>query len=156
MKKFLLPFILGVLFLAAPGGVRAEIILVSYMTGANEVPPTNSPGTGISVVSLSDDMTSIDYYVAFENLVSNATVSHIHVGSTTEAGPIILNFHGIPSHTSGTFGGTLTPNDFMPGGGLATYRDAIHALLTGGEYTNLHSGTFPAGEIRGQLYIFQP
>jgi hypothetical protein len=154
MKKFLIPFLLGVVFLAVPSVVRAEVILVAYLDGAGEVPPTDSPGLGIAVLVLDDSMETITYYVAFENLVADAIASHIHFGQPGTTGPIIFPFQGVPSATEGMFSGTLTPADFAPGGGLQTYRDGVHALLTGGCYVNIHSTTFGGGEIRGQASVF--
>jgi len=156
MKKFWVSLVLGVAMLAAPGVARADITLLSIMNAASEVPPNDSPGIGLGVVIISEDFQTLSYFVAFENLVDNAIVSHIHVGTPDVAGPIIFNFTGIPNSTSGTFFGTLTADDFRPGGGLDTYDDAIYALLTGGTYTNVHTPTNPGGEIRQTLYVFDP
>ena len=156
MKKFWFTLAVGITLLALPGLVQADTILYSYMSGDGEVPPTDSPGIGVSIVTLSDDMQTINYFVAFEGLQVDSTVSHIHVGPTDQSGPVIFNFTGIPGTTEGVYFGTLTADDFMPGGGLNTYDDAIAALLNGGTYTNLHSTPHPSGEIRGQLYVFEP
>src|SRR5258708_15210349 len=131
MKKFLLPFVLGVVFLAVPAVVRADIILVAYLDGAGEVPPTDTDGLGIAVLTINDAMDTITYFEAFENLDANATASHIHAGSADSTGPVILPFSGVPSATSGTDFGTLTAADFIPRGGLQTFDDPINALLHG-------------------------
>ena len=46
---------------------------------------------------------------------------------------------------------SLKAVDFSPGGGLATFDDAIAALLGGLVYVNVHTQANPGGEIRGQL-----
>ena len=155
MRKFLLPFVLGVVVLALPSSTRADdIILVSFMDGADETPPNDSPGTGIAVITLNATFDTLSYFVIFEGLEDNATSGHIHVADPGVSGPIIFGFIGVPSSTGGTITGQFTAADFQPGGGLETFDDAIVALLTGGCYTNVHSSTFPSGEIRGQLYLF--
>jgi hypothetical protein len=154
MRKLLLPLVLGLVFFVIPGVVRADTILVAYLSGAGEVPPTDSPGLGICVLTINDAMDTITYFEAFENLEANATASHIHAGPPDDTGPVILPFSGVPNATSGTTSGTLTAADFMPGGGLETFDDAINALLNGGCYVNIHSTMFPGGEIRGQAYPF--
>src|SRR5262249_15513589 len=153
MKKFLIPFVLGVVFLAVPGMVRADIILVAFLSGDDQGPLHDSEGQGISVIPLHDGIDTITYQVAFENLEANATASHIHVGAPDVIGPVILPFKGVPSATSGTFNGTLTAADFMPGGGLETFDDAVQAILNGGCYVNIHSSEYPGGEIPAQLAI---
>jgi hypothetical protein len=155
VKKILLPFILTVIALTTPTGARADdVILAAFMDGADETPPNDSTGLSVAVVTINSTFDTIDYFVTFENLVDNAISGHIHVGQPGVAGPITFGFVGIPSDTSGTFSGQLTAADFQPGGGLETFDDAIVALLTGACYTNIHSTTFPSGEIRGQLYLF--
>jgi hypothetical protein len=154
MKKFLFPFLLGLLCLVVPGGVRADIILVAYMDGADEVPPNDSPATGIAVLELNDTLDQLNYYVAFENMDANAISAHIHFADPGSSGPIIFGFPGVPSATAGSFTGSFTANDFIPVAGLDTYREAIHALLDGHGYVNVHSTMFPGGEIHGQVYIF--
>ena len=156
MKKSFVPLVLGVAFLALPAPVSADTILVAYLTGDQEVPPNDSDAQGISVLTVNDDMDTITYFVAFEGLEANATASHIHVGDPGVSGPIILPFSGVPSATSGVIEGTLTADDFQPGGGLQTFDDAVQALLAGGCYVNIHDSVYPGGEIRGQAYVYAP
>jgi len=154
MKKILLALILGVAVLAAPSTVRADIILLSSMDGADETPPNDSPGLGVAIVTINDAMDTLTYFVTFDDLQTQAISAHIHVGDPGNPGPISFGFPNVPADTSGFMVGTLTADDFQPGGGLETFDDAVQALLNGAMYTNVHSTTVTAGEIRGQIYVF--
>jgi len=52
-----------------------------------------------------------------------------------------------------TLSGTLTAANLRPSAavGVTTLADAIGHILSGDAYGNVHSLTFPGGEIRGQI-----
>ena len=105
--------------------------------------------------------------IAFSGLSGNTTVAHIH-GPTATAGTgtasvmtTTPSFPGFPAGVkSGSYeqtfdllatstyrAGFITAN----GGTAAGARDAfLLALLDGKAYLNVHSSTYPGGEIRGQ------
>ena len=156
MKKLLYPFILVLTLLAAPAAARADYYFVTLLAGANEVPPTASPGAGVGLVILSDDFSTMSVIEVFDDLTGPATAAHIHVGDPTVSGPVILPFGGFPNDTDGFYTTDLTADNFIPGGGLQTFDDAVQALFDGNLYMNIHTQMFPGGEIRGQLYYFGP
>lgn len=157
MKKFFVPLILGAVLLVLPAPVSADSILVAYLTGDQVVPPNDSEGQAIAVLTVNDDMDTITYFVAFEGLTSNATAAHIHYGDPGVNGPVIFPLSGVPALTSGVIGGTLTADDFHPGGGLQTFDDAAQALLVSGCYVDIHSSVYQtSGELRGQAYVYAP
>jgi hypothetical protein len=101
----------------------------------------------------------------FQNLSSNAILSHIHFGEVHVAGGVMIWLCGgggqpaCPAATSGTFSGTITAANVtgptsqgITAGGLAS---ALRAIRQGAGYVNLHSVNFPAGEIRGQVSVDQ-
>src|SRR5262249_15005142 len=55
--------------------------------------------------------------------------------------------------TSGEMTRVLTVANFtpQPSAGINTFADARRALLAGNTYFNIHTSTFSAGEIRGQI-----
>lgn len=89
-----------------------------------------------------DVANTIALSVTFSGLSSAATLFHIHVGPPGVSGPVIVNFVPFtPSATSGT----------ITGGPLAFPTANIADLFAGNTYFNIHSSTFPGGEIRGAL-----
>ena len=110
------------------------------LTGAQETPPNASPATGSSTVTINETGTMITVNLSFSGLTTAATAAHIHVGAPGVAGPIIIPLTGFPNATSGTYSNTfaITPTQ-------------VSQLRSGSLYVNVHSSTFPGGEIRGQL-----
>lgn len=157
MKKFLVPVALALALLSVPGVARADIIFVTPLSGAGEIPPTPSPAIGLATYLLHTDELAIDFTISFglnaggPPLTAPLVAGHIHFGVPGTNGPVILPFPGLPvGATSGTFSGTLTAANLTPAGPILTFADAVAALKAGNTYTNLHTTAFPGGEIRGQ------
>lgn len=113
------------------------------LSGAQEVPPNASTATGSATVVLNDAQTMITVSVSFSGLTTNATGAHIHEGAPGVAGPIVFALTGVPETTSGSVSGqtfSITPAQ-------------VDQLEAGNYYVNVHSSTFPGGEIRGQLAV---
>jgi plastocyanin len=122
-------------------------ILTAKLSGAHEVGPVATGGTGRARVVIQAGGASIFYQVFFSGLSGPVVAAHIHVGAIGENGPIIL-----PLNLSGSTGsGILTAADLTGAKGL-TFAQAVDAIRTGGAYINLHTAAHPGGEIRGQLY----
>ena len=149
------------LLLAMPSTVSAATIFATTLTGANEVPPTGSPATGSSIVTLNGNILSVNE--TFSGLIGgSAAAAHIHccVPAGVNAA-VAVPFTGFPAATSGTYvqsfdltllatynGAFATAN----GGTAASAEAALIAALNAGQtYANIHDATFPGGEIRGQL-----
>lgn len=137
------------------------VIATANMSGATEVPPTGSPATGFTSLSLNGNLLTIS--VNFAGLTGgNASAAHIHCCVTpgTNAG-VAVPFTGFPAATSGSYMNTVdltsasvyTAAFIAANGGTATTAEAaLLAGISGGlAYSNIHNATFPGGEIRGQL-----
>jgi hypothetical protein len=106
------------------------------MNGANERPtPNNSTATGVARVWIRPDLTGMLYEMT--NTVVSANNAHIHRGGPDVAGPVVYPLAFGPN-VSGTL--PLTAGD-------------LYDLMSGNFYVNIHSPTFPGGEIRGQLRL---
>ena len=143
-----------------------QLIFTATMTGAQEVPPTGSPGVGSVLLTIDTVTNLMTVNVSFAGLVSPTTIAHIHCcagpGGIAIPATTVPSFPGFPvGVTTGTFLGTFDlslASSFNPafitasGGTVAAAQAAfIAGLLNGQAYFNIHTQQFPSGEIRGQL-----
>jgi len=121
------------------------------LKGSSEVPATTSAATGTATFTVSG--TTVTYTVTFTGLTGNPTASHMHVGSGSVAGNVVVPFKGLPTATTGTFTGTFTQADISPQTTppLTTLDDLLVQMRAGNTYTNIHTTANPNGEIRGQI-----
>lgn len=129
---------------------------------------SGSPGTGFATVVIDDTANTMKVDVTFSGLVAGTTASHIHC-CTTFAGTgtagvatAVPTFTGFPSGvTSGTYDHTFDLtllSSYNPtfvtnhGGTTATAEAALLAAMAADRtYLNIHTTTFPGGEISGFL-----
>jgi CHRD domain len=130
----------------------SEQKFTAKLTAKEEVPPNDSPATGMAWVK------PLEREVGFEVNVTDidkATAAHIHLGEKGQNGPIAVTLFKSDTPTemkNGTLGeGNLTATNFegpMKGKGL---NDLVTAMQNGSTYVNVHTTDMPDGEIRGQL-----
>jgi hypothetical protein len=145
LNKFLLSCVLIVtviLFIQKRSFAIVYTINVT-LSGAQEVPPAASPGTG-TLTGTYDDVTNIiDFSIVFSGLVSPTNNAHFHAPAPRGVNaPVIIGFvPGFPLNvTSGNYDSTFT---------LTAGQET--QLLDGLVYVNIHTNMFPGGEIRAQL-----
>jgi uncharacterized repeat protein (TIGR01451 family) len=110
--------------------------LHATLAGGNEVPPTNSSITATAVLTYTLSTNTLDYWIYFPYPVS-ATGSHIHRGAAGANGPIAYS---------------LGPIDGLGIAGSVTLTEPDEQLLFNeGLYINIHTSSYPSGEIRGQI-----
>jgi hypothetical protein len=126
--------------LAVSGPASAEVVSLSAaLSGANEVPPIQSSGTGTATVTFDTQSREMRWEVLVQGLSAPLTAAHFHgPGSSTQNSPII-----VPIAKAG---------DQSPFKGQATLTPEQAADLLGGRwYVNIHTQAHPPGEIRGQV-----
>jgi hypothetical protein len=117
---------------STPGAMASTMML----TGSLEVPPNPSAASGKSTITIAADKTVTGMIVVSG---MTPTMAHIHEASKGVNGPVI-----VPFVKSGE-------NNFAPAPG-AKLTDAQYAsYLAGKLYLNVHSSTYPGGEIRLQM-----
>src|SRR5688572_12226266 len=138
------------------------------LSGQAEAPPNASPGTGKTLVTIDVAANTMRVQATFSGLVAGVTACHIHAATTVPGtgtagvATTLPTFTGFPSGvTSGTYDQTfnmLLASSYNPsyvtnnGGTTATAFAALRAAIAAGRaYLNVHSSTFPGGEIRGFL-----
>jgi CHRD domain len=146
------------MFAAAAGPSHTERFSAS-LSGANEVPPINSAGTGNFEMTIRPD--GINFSLSFSDLSSNLSVAHLHFAPSKVAGGVMIFLCGgggqpaCPAATSGNITGTITAaNVTGPGGqGIAAgdLDSALEAVRDGLSYANMHTTNFGGGEIRGNV-----
>lgn len=131
-----------------PAITKADTItFTATLTGANEVPPRNTNAAGTATLILDTATGKAVLSVSFSGLTSGLTGAHIHccAGPTANAGVL----QGFDSQlTPGATSGSLT-NWALP---ITLTAQQMADLRNGLMYVNIHSTTYPGGEIRGQLY----
>jgi hypothetical protein len=167
MKKtmILVGLVVAVLMMS-PAAKADQLVFTTTLTGAQEVPPTGSPGIGSALVTLDTVTNILTVNVSFAGLVSPTTASHIHCcagpGDIAIVATAVPTFPGFPlGVTTGTYlrsfdltaASTYNPAFIAANGGTVAAAQAafITGLTNGLAYLNIHSQQFPTGEIRGQL-----
>jgi hypothetical protein len=150
----------GVMF--AQGGTK---IFQEILTGYEEVPAISTAANGAFHARISNDGSSIAYILSYSALTGDVQQSHIHLGQTGVNGGISVflctNLGNGPVGTQAcppgpaTITGTITATDVIgpAGQGMAAgeFAELVAAIHTGRAYANVHSATFPGGEIRAQI-----
>lgn len=130
---------------------ESEQKFTAKLSGKEEVPPNESPSTGLAWVKITDDQLGYEVNVTDMDKVNAA---HIHLGEAGKNGPVILTlFQGGPTEqVNGTVGeANVTASNLdgpMKGKAIT---DLVTAMKNGTTYVNVHTTDFPNGEIRGQL-----
>jgi hypothetical protein len=144
----------------------------AFLTGYSEVTAAggaiSSPGVGTFRAEIDDASRAINYTLRFTGLSSAVTQSHLHFGQHHTSGGIsvwLCQTAGTPAPMGQTpppcmpdvlIEGTITPENVIgpSGQGIAAgeFDELVAAIRAGVVYANVHTATFPAGEIRGQLF----
>jgi hypothetical protein len=148
---------------AFAGGGKTNL-KADMLTGYQESTPAavSSPASGTFEASIDDGSQTISFTLTYNGLTAPITVSHIHLGDRAQNGGVsafICGGGGQPNcplnSTSGTVTGTITAANVVgpTGQGIAPgeWQELVDAMRAGATYINVHDGTFPAGEIRGQI-----
>ena len=129
----------------APAGAQItgqNRIFFTVMNGSQETPPNTSPAIGTAIVFVNPVTNRVCVFYSFSGLVAPAVAAHIHEAPPGVAGPIRIPFPKPPSATTGAdFFCTIAPADVV----------ARLVANPSNFYVNVHSTTYPGGEIRGQL-----
>jgi CHRD domain len=175
MRYIALAIVAAALMLPTPSARADTLTFGGILAGANEVPPTGSPGIGSAAVVLDTTADTIRIIGSFAGLTSPDMAAHIHCCQTmpgTNVGvattiPTFGDFPGstIPSFPLGVTAGAydqtfslLNSSFYNPafvtanGGTVAGAEAALIAGIEGVHtYFNIHTSNFPGGEIRAEL-----
>ncbi|GGU36083.1 CHRD domain-containing protein [Lentzea flava] len=120
--------------------------LRAFSNGRNEVPVQGGPKVGDpdgqAVTFVQPSGSGVDFSLAWVN-IDAPTLGHVHQGAKGVNGPVKI-----------TFFGTAVPQGIFAVSGTATADKAtLDALKKSPKdfYSNLHTGPFPGGAVRGQF-----
>ena len=143
-----------------------------FLTGYEEVPSVSTTGNGLFDARINKAGDEIAYTLTYSDLEGAVQQAHIHLGQAGVNGGITVflcsNLGNGPAGTQpcpappATITGTITAADVSPNipatqaarnQGLNTgeFDEFLAALRAGALYVNVHSTTWPGGEIRSQI-----
>ncbi len=131
---------------ANPGGeLRAQLMMsnnlnyVSWLDGAQEVPPVSVTGKGVALFWVNAAMDSLWYNVIVDSTTGAITAAHLHEGAKGSNGGVLVNL------SSGINGNLIT--------GVATglTKANLSKIMKSNVYINVHTAANASGEVRGQL-----
>ena len=142
-------------------------VYIANLSGPNESPSNASPGIGFAQIVYFPLFQILTVSANFTGLVGTTTASHIHAATplpfsgTAGVATTTPTFAGTPlGVTSGSFFVSLDltqASSFNPAyvtaqGGVPQAAAALIAAIQSGQaYLNIHTTSFPGGEIRGFL-----
>lgn len=174
MRKLALSVAIVALVSASPMVLAQNGFISEALQGLAEVPAVSTGASGGFVAIISAGDSRIDWALRYSGLEGDVQQAHIHLGNVGVNGGITVflctNLGNGPAGTQAcpappaTISGTIVAADVSPNiaataaartQGLNTgeIEELIAAIRGGGTYVNVHSSTWPGGEIRSQIAI---
>lgn len=125
------------------------------LSGQNEVPPTESNGTGTAEVLFNNDSSQASYFVNITG-IEEITGAHIHNGSIGVNGDVVVPLSGQKSAQDKEnpviwFSGDIKKDDLQGSLQGKEISDLATLINNGSAYVNIHTKDNPDGAIRDQL-----
>ena len=130
-------------------------IIITFLSGKEEVPPTNSDASAWAKFQSVNSGTQIAYWVNIIGL-NKITGAHLHDGVKGQNGDIVAVLSGNKSADAGGNGtislmGNLTKNDLQGPLKGKEISDLINQMKNSSIYVNVHTDEYKDGAIRGQI-----
>jgi hypothetical protein len=134
----------------------------AILLGSKGVPPTQTSAIGVAKFTLSNDGKWLGYVLTVLD-INNVIGAHIHMGNSTQNGPIevfLSGNHNMTQPSTGKVDGVLSRgfiSDSDLTGPMAGkhMQELLNQIQNGYAYVNVHTTQNPNGEIRGQIEIPQ-
>ena len=121
--------------------LAAPVAFTVPLTGAQQVPPVQTAGTGNAALTYDASTRELTWSVTYSGLSGPVSMAHFHgpAAMGNNAGVLIwISRRGEPAPSPMTGQATLTPAQ-------------AEQFMAGDWYINVHTQDHPAGEIRGQV-----
>jgi CHRD domain len=144
-------FSVGITTILMNPSYAQEQKFITSLTGDQEIPSSGSAAKGSAWFKPNND--SMWYKIDVTGL-DTVMEAHMHIGKSGQNGdPVVMLFHSGPT---GPLNGTLIQGSFsaaelygpMSGKTISYLLDKMNK---GEAYVNIHTGSFPNGEIRGRI-----
>ena len=129
-----------------PGGeIRGQLTLESgllfdaVLDGDQENPPVETSGRGLATITVSPDLSTLEYHIIVDSLSGDITGAHFHAGPAGGNGGVVIDL-------------TDDVNGNIIVGSVPITIEFLNRMLAGSIYLNVHTEDNPGGEIRGQVY----
>jgi CHRD domain len=136
--------------LALPGvALAAKFTFTAVLNSGQEIqdPKPTSNALGTALLTLDTETGLLCYAISYTDLVSTETAAHFHAPASAGQNADIVFFISPPPDGPSPLGSPKT-------GCVGPLTDEqMSNLRKGLFYINVHSETFPAGEIRGQVLL---
>jgi hypothetical protein len=126
---------------SAAVALAAPMTINVPLSGAQQVPPIETSGSGTAVLTYDPATRHLTWSVTYSGLSSDVTMSHFHgpAAAGKNAGVVIwISKQGTLPTSPITGETTLTPAQ-------------AQQFMAGDWYINVHTKNHPSGEIRGQV-----
>jgi hypothetical protein len=138
----------------------------AHLSGFQEVAPTCAVSTASAPCAGSGDFhatlnaaeNELTFDITWSNLTGPAAAAHVHFGQFGVNGGVSFFFCGgggkppcAGGHASGTVTAANVVGPTTQGIAVGELNKIIAAMRAGVAYANIHTATFPGGEIRGQI-----
>lgn len=132
----------------------AQQHFTAKLSGSSEVPPITSKSSGAATFDLNAADTQMKYTLNVTD-IDHVIAAHIHMGKSTENGPIVVNLF-IPAKATGKVSGTLAQSSINSTSLIGPLKgkqmpDLISIMKNGQAYVNVHTAQNPPGEVRGTI-----
>ena len=145
-KLFFITIVCAAVVLASSNSVDAQAFESRQLLGSNEAPPVTTTGSGTldGNYNTKTKVITLNLKWSLGNKDDTTTMGHIHKGEAGVSGPVVIPFTDLPKgSTDQEFNFVSQP--------LTTEQEAD--LKAGSYYANIHSTTYPGGELRAQLIL---
>ena len=136
-------------------------VFQAILEGFQETPAISTTGTGTFRATLNAAGDELSYELTYSGLQGGNTLfAHVHIGQAGVAGGVMFFLCGgggkpaCPNGDSTVTGTVTAANVIGPAGQGITagqFDEAIRAMRNGVAYANVHTVTWPSGEVRGQI-----
>ena len=141
-KRHGIYFLVAVLFMLCQFAF-GQAYFTAKFSAAQEVSEVNSNATGTGVFILTD--AGLAYHITIEGLKGNFAAAHFHNAPMGVNGGVVRTLTG--DFTNFTASGVWTALDPEP-----LTPQLVKDLIAGNLYVNVHTDSFPSGEIRAQVH----
>jgi len=132
---------------------QQQVAYIAILNGKNEVPShSDITATGMAGFIVNTAKTKIWYQIEAEGL-KKVTQAHIHSGKSGENGPVVATlFKGNKDTVNGALvQGSITSDKLVGPLKGKSISDLVNLIEKSSAYVNVHTESFPDGEIRGQI-----